>query len=96
VIEGGESIRFIVLIKFKTKLTEEMVEKNLDLMDFERVHEGVRMLDLYWTLGRYDAVVVMEGPDERAAMRSALRRMDSMDMETMVAVPAVEARTLVE
>jgi uncharacterized protein with GYD domain len=73
-----------------------MIEQNLELMDHEVNDEGVKVFDIYWTLGRYDSVVVMEAPDECTAMRMAIRRMDDMDMETMVAIPALEARRLVE
>lgn len=40
------------------------------------------------TLGRYDTVVLFEAPNEKTAMEMALRRMDRMDIETLVALPA--------
>lgn len=73
-----------------------MVAQNLKAMENESMNEGVKMLDIYWTLGRYDAVVIMEAPNERAAMRTSIRRVENMALETMVAIPAVEARKLVE
>jgi len=45
---------------------------------------------IYWTLGRYDTVVLFEAPNEKVAMKMALKRADRMDIETLVAVPAEE------
>ncbi|MDD1668837.1 MAG: GYD domain-containing protein [Methanomicrobiales archaeon] len=59
------------------------------MKDIEADTKGqVRFLGIYWTLGRYDSVVVFEAPDEKVAMNMALRRADRMDVETLVAVPA--------
>lgn len=33
---------------------------------------GVEMKEIYWTLGQYDLVVVLEAPDEKAATAFAL------------------------
>ena len=49
--------------------------------------DQVRYLGIYWTLGRYDTVVIFEAPDEKVAMNLALKRADRMDIETLVAVP---------
>ena len=43
---------------------------------------------IYWTLGRYDTVVMFEAPYEKAAMNMVLKRADRMDIEMLVAVPA--------
>jgi uncharacterized protein with GYD domain len=80
---------FIALAKFKTKLSKEVVTQNLK--DIEADTNGqVRYLSMYWTLGRYDTVVIFEAPDEKVAMNLALKRLDRMDIETLVAVPADE------
>lgn len=77
---------FIALVKFKTALSKEVVARNLK--DIEADTKGqVRYLGIYWTLGRYDTVVIFEAPDEKAAMNMALKRVDRMDIETLVAVP---------
>jgi uncharacterized protein with GYD domain len=85
---------FISLFKFKQKLTKEIMAENLKLME-EQKKEGVKYLGLYWTLGRYDAVAIMEAPNEKVAMKSSIRRWWAAG-ETLVAVPAEEARKLVE
>jgi uncharacterized protein with GYD domain len=80
---------FIALVKFNTSLSKEVVAQNLK--DMEADSKGhIRYLGIYWTLGRYDTVVLFEAPDEKAAMNMAFKRADRMDIETLVAVPADE------
>ena len=50
---------------------------------------------MYWTLGRYDGVAIIEAPNEKTVMKMALKR-GWLASETLVAVPAEEARKLVE
>jgi uncharacterized protein with GYD domain len=78
---------FIALAKFKKQLSKEVVAQNMK--DIESDTKGhVKYLDIYWTLGRYDTVVMFEAPDEKAAMNMVLKRADRMDREMLVAVPA--------
>jgi uncharacterized protein with GYD domain len=80
---------FIALAKYKTKLSKEVVAQNMK--DIEADTKGqVRYLGIYWTLGRYDTVVLFEAPDEKVAMNMVLKRADRMEIETLVAVPADE------
>jgi uncharacterized protein with GYD domain len=84
-------MRFITLVKFKKK---DFVAENLKMIE-EESKKGIKYLSINWTLGRYDAVAIFEAPDEKEAMRMAICRADFLDMETMVAVPAEEARKLI-
>ena len=84
-------MRFITLVKFKKK---DFVAENLKMIE-EESKKGINYLSINWTLGRYDAVAIFEAPNEKVAMQMALRRADFLDLETMVAVPAEEARKLV-
>lgn len=78
---------FIALVRFKEKLTEEVVAKNI--RDIEDDMNGqVRYVKIYWTLGRYDTVVIYEAPDEKVAMQVTLKRADRMEIETLVALPS--------
>jgi uncharacterized protein with GYD domain len=78
---------FIGLAKFKKQLTKEVVARNLK--DIESDTKGqVKYLGIWWTLGKYDTVVMFEAPDEKAAMNMALKRADRMEIVTLVAVPA--------
>jgi len=81
---------FIALAKFKKNLTEEVIADNMK--DIEDDMKGeVKYLGIYWTLGKYDTVVMFEAPNEKVAMNVVLKRADRMDIETLVAVPADEA-----
>jgi uncharacterized protein with GYD domain len=86
---------FITLARFKAKPTKEWVDKSSKLAE-QMVEEGAKILGMYWTLGRYDAVLVAEGKDEKAAMRALLRWGDLVSTETLVAVSREEALKLVE
>lgn len=78
---------FIAMVKFKKQLTKEVVEQNMK--DIESDTEGeIKYKGIWWTLGKYDTVVMFEAPDEKAAMNMVLKRADRMDIEMMVAVPA--------
>jgi len=80
---------FIALAKFRKKLSKEVITENL--RDIEADTKGqVKYREIYWTLGRYDTVVIFEAPDEKVAMNVVLERLDRMDIETLVAVPADE------
>jgi len=86
---------YINLVKFRKKPTKETIRQNLESMEKEK-KQGVQYRGIYWTLGRYDAVVIVDAPDEKTMMRNAISRGDWMSSETMVALPAEEARKLVE
>ena len=78
---------FIALVKFKTKLSKEVVAQNMK--DIEDDTKGqIHYLGIYWTLGKYDTVVLYEAPNEKVAMNMALKRADRMEIETLVAMPA--------
>lgn len=81
---------FIALAKFKKKLSKEVIVENLKDIGDDTLGQ-VRYLGIYWTLGRYDTVVMFEAPNEKVAMNMALKRADRMDIETLVAVPAEES-----
>ncbi len=88
-------MKFILLGKFREGPTKEVVAKHLEFVEQEEANEGIKWIDTFWTLGRYDAVAIIEAPDEKAAMKVAIRR-DYLDSESLVAIPAVDARKLVE
>jgi uncharacterized protein with GYD domain len=81
---------FVTLGKFRRKPTKEDVAKTLG-----RIQEvGGKILSAYWTLGRYDMVFTVEGPDEKAAMKSLLQFGDFVATETLVAISRDEASKL--
>jgi uncharacterized protein with GYD domain len=56
--------------------------------------QGIK-ITAYWTLGRYDAVSIMEAPSEKEIMKLLLPFQHIIDTETLVAVPRDEAIELV-
>jgi len=86
---------FITLGRWRKKPTKEMIaEIN---KHFERgVKEGAKILGMYWTFGRFDTVLISEGPDEKSAMKCILRFGDLLSTETLVAVTREEAIKLLE
>jgi len=62
-----------------TKMLEDMKEK------------GIKVVGFYWTLGRYDTVMILEAPNEKEAMKVAIGAADVVTTETMVAIPREEA-----
>jgi uncharacterized protein with GYD domain len=89
-------VKFISLIRFKTKPTKASIAQNLKCIKLESAKEGVKCIDYFYTLGRFDAVLIMEAPDEKAVLRASIRRGDCMSIETLVAIPAEEARKLIK
>ena len=82
---------FITLTKWKkSPSNEKEIVDNFSktLEDLEK--QGIKMT-IYWTLGRYDAVSIIEAPSEKDTMKVILPMLDIIDTETMVAVPREEA-----
>jgi len=86
---------FIALGKFRKKPTKEMLEQSTKLFE-QSVKEGGKIHGVYWTLGRYDTVIISEGKDEKQAMKAVLRWADMVSTETLVALTREEALKLVE
>jgi uncharacterized protein with GYD domain len=87
---------FISLGKFRKKPTKEMTTEVGKITKTVTEKEGVKIVGFYWTLGRFDTVVIMEAPDEKAAMKVNLMVNDFVSTQTMVAIPREEAIKLVE
>ena len=84
---------FISLIKDKKKPTKGLTDRVTKMMD-ELEKKGIKILGFYWTLGRYDTVVIFEAPTEKDAMKLAIEIKEDADTETMVAIPRQEALKL--
>ena len=57
----------------------------------ELAKPGTKVQHLYWTLGRYDSVAVLETKDERTAMESLVNYPYEIATGTLTAVPREEA-----
>ncbi len=53
--------------------------------------KGIKIVAFYWTLGRYDTVLILDAPSEKEAMKSAIEASDIVATETMVAIPREDA-----
>lgn len=84
---------FITLFNLKQALKKDSVDqatKKLEALN----KSGVKMR-VYWTLGRYDGVAIVEAANEKDAMKAILGFQDVITTETMVAVPREEAIKLI-
>ena len=86
---------FITLVRWKKKPTKGMVAQSSKFLE-QAVKEGIKPLGMYWTLGRYDGVLMVEAKDEKAWMRAIMRWGDLISTETLVAVTREEAQKLLE
>jgi len=84
-----------MLIKNKVKPTKEVIAKANEITR-KLSKEGIKVVSHYWTLGRYDDVVTIEAPDEKAAMKVAIIISDLVKSETLVAIPRNEGIGLLE
>jgi uncharacterized protein with GYD domain len=80
---------FITLVKWKQPPKKEVIEQSTKRLE-ELAKKGIK-LNIYWTLGRYDAVTIIEAPTEKDALKTLLLWQDVIDTETMVAIPRKEA-----
>jgi len=93
--EGGESETiFVSLAKWRKKPTKEISEMdhNWDLLK----KDGGNLIQAYWTFGRYDAVVILDAPNEKIALKALMRGGDHLNIETLLAIPRGEAVKLLE
>ena len=86
---------FISLNKVRKKLTKEAIAEASNVIE-KASEEGVKFLNIYYTLGRYDIVAIFDAPNEKIAMRMLMRLGDIEATETLVAIPREEARKLIE
>lgn len=82
---------FITLVKFRRKPTKH----DTDAMGAywagaEKM--GVKLHNVFWTLGRFDVVSITEAPDEKTQMKFSLNTPTDLGAtETLVAVSRDEA-----
>jgi uncharacterized protein with GYD domain len=91
-IFGGEVnvLIFVSLGKMRKKPDKPLTADATERMEGQK-QKGIKILNWYWTLGRYDVIVVFEAPNEKEALKFNLRFADIVATETMVAIPRQEA-----
>jgi len=62
-----------------SKMVEELKKK------------GIKVLAWYWTLGRYDTVLIFEAANEKDALKTGVEAAEFVSSETLVAIPREEA-----
>ena len=80
----------VTLVKFRhrpTKADLDGFSKNVGKFSAK----GIKIHMSFWTIGRYDAVLVGEAPDEKTAMQFIVGLPDVAATETLVAVQRDEA-----
>ncbi len=81
---------FISMGKFRKKPSAD-TSAGITKMLEDMKKKGIKIVGFYWTLGRYDTVLILDAPNEKDAMKSAIEAADVVATETMVAIPREEA-----
>ncbi len=82
---------FVTLVKWRRKPTKHDADA-MTAYWAEAEKSGVKRHNVFWTLGRFDAVIITEAPDEKTAMKFALNTPTDLGAtETLVAVSREEA-----
>ena len=89
---------FISLGKFRKKMTKELAAAS-DKYVSAAEKSGGKVLGWYYTLGRYDSVLIYEVPDKvgvEGAMKGAMAFSDYVAGETLVAIKREDAVKLLD
>lgn len=81
---------FVSFGKFRKKPSKETTAGVTKMLDDMEKH-GNKIRGFYWTLGRYDTVLIFEAPNERVAMELSISAADIVSTETLVAIPREDA-----
>lgn len=84
----------IVLVKFK-KSAKEVASYGSKVM--KNLPKNIKIRSTYWTMGRYDAVWIVEAPSEEKLFEWFLKvgRTDISRTETMIAISREKAMKMV-
>jgi uncharacterized protein with GYD domain len=84
------SLIFVSLGKLRKKPEKALAGEATEKVE-EFKSKGIKILNWYWTLGRYDTVVVFEAANEKEALKFAISVSEFVSTETLVAIPRQEA-----
>jgi uncharacterized protein with GYD domain len=87
-----DSMFFVVLAKMRGEITPEFREATKVAMECPPA--GVKIHNVFWTLGQYDFVIIYEAPSEKEAVQMGVAWVKFCETQTMVAVPQDEAQKL--
>jgi len=90
---------YIMLANFTALGMRNIVATTQRARDFKKATEkvGIKVKDVYWTMGHYDVVIVTEAKDDESmtAMALALGRLGNMSTQTLRAFPAKEMEKII-
>jgi uncharacterized protein with GYD domain len=81
---------FITLAKLRGPTDEAFNKKTEQFM--KNPPAGIKIHNVFYTLGRSDIVIIYEAPSEKEALIAGNIFVDKAATETMVAIPLEEAR----
>ena len=85
---------FVHLGKMRKKPDKSMAG-DADKLVEEFKKKGIKVLNWYWTLGRYDTVFIFEAASEKEALKMSIDIAEWVASETLVAIPRQEAVNLI-
>jgi uncharacterized protein with GYD domain len=84
---------FVVLVRFSKKPTlADQAEMTKRFAEQEKV--GIRTVCAYTTFGRYDAIRIVEAPNEKVVLKALMKAPEYIHTETMLAVDREEVTKL--
>jgi uncharacterized protein with GYD domain len=83
---------FVVLAKLRGKITPAFREATQKAL--KSPPPGLKIHNVFWTLGQYDYVIIYEAADEKEAVKMGVAWSEFCDTQTMVAIPNEEAQKL--
>ena len=84
---------FVNLGKMRKKPDKAMAGDATKMVE-EFKKKGIKVLNWYWTLGRYDTVFIFEAASEKEALKMSIDISEFVATETLVAIPRQEAVNL--
>jgi len=85
---------FIVLAKLRGKITPEFTAATQKAL--KSPPPGLKIHNVFCTLGQYDYVIIYEAPNEKEAMKMGIAWTEFCETQTMVAIPSEEAQKLLK
>ena len=83
---------FIVLAKMRGEITSEFQKATQNALTSPP--PGLKIHNVFWTLGEYDFVILYEAPSEQTAIMLGTQWGKFCETQTMVAVPQEEAQKI--
>jgi uncharacterized protein with GYD domain len=83
---------FIVLAKIRGEMTTEFREMNQKAI--ANPPPGIKIHNVFCTLGQYDFVIIYEAPSEKEAMKMGAAWAKFVESQTLTAIPQEQAGKL--